>query len=247
MAKTRWTGGKSGTELMPEDVVSMYYADFNNVIPTMDILGANNNDGYHTGDDSLINEVPYGFWGNITPTCLVNGAPVSIEIISSNPTGKFKILSAIPGYANISYSPVSSSIYFSKVLQENYQIPVRSRLTKTRKEHIGEILNALTNICDTLQLPQRTYSIGEYTASPIRYNSAYGISSKTPITKQLMNEIREHVRYLNRYMITNAEISASIALSYIPSYNYTSISAFFLETVRSEINVIEGAIDLLGI
>ncbi len=232
MTKTRWTGGFLGNELLETGITSLFFNEFYNVIPDAPV---------HTGLNITQYTVPFGFKNN-TLRVTVNGKDVESNPVTAS-SGTFTINDTSVGYIRCSYVPYNNTLAYTEQYQNQYSYPIRKRFVKTNKAHIKEILNALNNICKTIQIPIRKYSISSYTSEPQFFVSE--LNSNIPITKQLFVEIMEHVQYLNNYVVDNKNISAPItylATGDLPTYEYNTISAFAIERYRLEINNIEGGI-----
>lgn len=241
MVKTQWTGSDTGEVTLPTGIVSMFYNQFYNVIPTMDIAGTNNSDGFFNGNPAHIHRVPFGYTSGKL-ICTVAGESVSVSPVDVA-NGTFTISSTSTGYTKCTYIPYNDAIKYVEVSQNEYFIPIRKRLTRTRKEHIAELLNALNSICNQIQVPIRRYSIGPFDAAPLFYEGS--LSVNVPITAQLFQEIKEHIVYLNNYVVDNANILASInflSAGDLEDYSSETINASSIERYRLEINNIEGEI-----
>jgi hypothetical protein len=256
MLKTIWTGGKFGTENMPEATVSLYYSEIYKETPKVMIEDNISNPltpvntGFYDGTipnvTDYVHQTKMGFLhsetnSNLNMVCTINGTVVPVVNVSPS-TGKFKVTSTLSGYMKVTYLPYSEGLYFSKVNPANYSTPMRVRGSIIRKEHIGEILNALNGICNELQIPTRNYSIEPFTGNPIAYNHADGVSTNTPLTVQLFQEITDHINYLSNYVATIE--STFIRLDDLGAYPYDTINTERIELFRFNINEIEAGINL---
>jgi len=269
MALTKWHGGQTGLEEMPDGTVSAYYTEIFREVPNLyggEVSPPSYPYGYFPGEAGpsySTHQTIYGYKrGTLTVT--INGTDLDIDLAYQldGETGLFKIPYNTSGFVRVTYMPYDDDKYYAKTGRDQFlQSYSRYRLTPTKKLHIDEILYAMDQLSVRMGAMKRRFSIEGYTGFPLEHdvssitvneseetytiNGVSIVEAYTPLLTQLVQEISNQLIYLAEFALSNH--SASIVPGTAATYTVDHFRATTLEDFRRSINTIEAALDAVGI
>lgn len=248
MAITRWIGGRTGIEVMPEGYTTLYYTEINREVPRLYNQNGTSMYDYGWFNGSTGPTYPEHFtiypYRPETLVVTVNGTVVNINETSPN-SNVFTINSALSGWVRVSYLPYQDSLYYKKTARSLSLSPSRSRLAPTSREIMNEILYAIDALSVRIGTFRERFSIENYTGFPIEFNSNIGITPKTPFNTQLLQEISDNIVILFNYALSAH--GAAVVPGTPTTYAAKRMVADTIRNFRSDINTLESALDTLGI
>ena len=273
MAVTKWHGGATGLEEMPDDVASIYYTEITKEVPRLYYPGHETYPyGYFVGETSDYSThytlYPYianslKVWVNGVQLPLVYGASEGGVYQSNHATGSFQIKEDITGWVKATYHPYDENYeaYFRKSNKYQIKTNVVARLCPIMKLHVEEILTALDSLSIRTEAIKRRFSIDEYTGFPTNHevtnivvNEGEGtydvtgtkiMENHTPFMIQLVQEISDHILFLYEHSIS--KYSAAVVTRTPEVHTENKMIAEYIESFREDINALEHALDNIGV